>query len=68
MVCRLLINILIDQYRGTHRVIQAIYVEDHCFGLLVGGAQEELGLASAGGLPWLVCIRTVRGLEEFIDF
>lgn len=37
------------QYWCAHRVIQSVDVQNHCFGPLVVGAQEEVGLALAGG-------------------
>lgn len=37
------------KYWCAHRVIQSVDVQNHRFGPLVVGAQEEVGLALAGG-------------------
>lgn len=51
---------------STHRVIQAVDVQHHGLGPLVGGAQEEVGLASAGGSLSLICLIT-SCLQNLID-
>ena len=53
----------------TYRVIQPVYMQYHCLGPLVGGAQEELGLPPAGRRRCLRLLRLLlaRRLQDLID-
>lgn len=56
--------------RNTHRVIEPIDVQDHRFGPLVVGTQEELSFPAAGrsccfGLFGLFF---ASGLQQLVDF
>lgn len=52
----------------AHRVVQSINVEDDSLGLLVAGAQEELGFAAgADGLVGWLGLGAVGCLQELVD-
>lgn len=52
----------------AHRVVQSINVQDDSLGLLVAGAQEELGFAAgADGLVGWLGLGAVGCLQELVD-
>lgn len=53
----------------THWVVQAVDLQHHGLGPLVGGTQEELSLTAArGGCFGLFGLSVARVLQDLVDF